>query len=60
MNTANFEAWVTWGQTPARGVLEVHIGERRVGLLDNGAAIAYWDVMDAAAQRAELPASRRD
>lgn len=55
MNTANFEAWVTWGQTPARGVLEVHIGERRVGLLDNGAAIAYWDVMDAAAQRAELP-----
>lgn len=56
-NSPRFDAWLdrapTDDETSDR--LAVYIGERRVGMLDEGAAALYRPVIDAAAERAELP-----
>jgi hypothetical protein len=56
VDSATVDAWLD--REPSQdgaGPLQVHLGERRVGVLDAQAASAYGDVMDAAAQREELP-----
>ncbi|HEY1689498.1 MAG TPA: hypothetical protein VGF95_11625 [Solirubrobacteraceae bacterium] len=56
LDSVSFDAWVASDATPDRqNALAVHIGERRVGLLDDEATAAYARVVEAAAQRAELP-----
>lgn len=55
LETVDLHAWITWSATPNDDLLEVHVGERRVGLLDQEATAAYRPIMDAAARRAELP-----
>jgi hypothetical protein len=53
-STASLEAWLDW-DTDETGYLAVHIGEPRVGRLDESATTAYRAVMDAARERDELP-----
>jgi len=53
-STASLEAWLDW-DTDEEGYLAVHIGERRVGTLDEAATIAYRAVMKAAGERDESP-----
>lgn len=55
LQTVNLDAWITCSASPSDGVMEVHIGERCVGLLDQDATATYQQVMHAATQRAELP-----
>jgi hypothetical protein len=56
VESATLEAWLDWGLSGEEaGLLRVHLGERRVGLLDDEATAAYTEVMDAAARREELP-----
>lgn len=56
VESATLDAWLDWARPQNRGGrLEVHLGERRVGLLDEEATAAYSDVADAAVQREELP-----
>lgn len=56
VESATLEAWFDRGHPQDEdGRLRVHLGERRVGLLDEEAAAVYRGVMDAAAQRDELP-----
>ena len=56
VESATLDAWLDWGSSQDEsGLLQVHLGERRVGLLDADATASYSTVMDAAAQRAELP-----
>jgi hypothetical protein len=56
-NSPTFDAWLDWGPTDdeASGLIAVHIGERRVGSLDDSSTVLYRPVMDAATERAELP-----
>jgi hypothetical protein len=56
-NSPTFDAWLDWGPThdDAGELIAVHIGERRVGSLDDYSTVLYRPVMDAAAERAELP-----
>lgn len=56
VESATFDAWLD--RSPGddgAGPLGVYIGNRRVGWLDEDATAAYTPVMDAAAQRDELP-----
>jgi hypothetical protein len=56
VQSATLDAWIDHG--PAKesgGLLEVHLGDRRVGWLDQDATTTYTQVVDAAAQREELP-----
>ena len=53
-STALLETWLTWDTDDNRCVA-VHIGERRVGALDEAATGAYRDTMDAAGERDESP-----
>lgn len=56
VDNATLDAWIDWGPANEEGgLLQVHIGDYRVGLLDEDATATYRDVMNAAAQRAELP-----
>jgi hypothetical protein len=56
VESATLDAWIDRGPgKEAGGLLEVHIGDRRVGWLDEHATAAYTKVVDAAAQREELP-----
>lgn len=56
VESATLDAWLDWGPSQDEGhLLHVHLGERRVGLLDEDATVIYSDVVDAAAQREELP-----
>jgi hypothetical protein len=56
VESAALDAWLDWAHPQDRsGRLQVHLGERRVGLLDEEATAVYRDVADAAAQREELP-----
>ena len=51
VKSATVDAWLDWGPSH---LLQVHLGERRVGLLGEDATAAYSNVVDAAAQREEL------
>jgi hypothetical protein len=54
--SATLDAWLDWGPSQDEGgLLQVYLGERRVGLLDEAATAIYRDVVAAAAQREELP-----
>lgn len=53
VETATVDAWLD--SQDEGGLLQVHLGERRVGLLDEAATAIYGNVVDAAAQREELP-----
>jgi hypothetical protein len=56
VESATLDAWLDWGPPQGEGSrLQVHLGERRAGLLDDDATATYSQVMDAAAQREELP-----
>jgi hypothetical protein len=56
VESATLDAWLDWGPSQGEGgLLQVHLGERQVGLLDEAATAIYRDVVDAAAQREELP-----
>jgi hypothetical protein len=56
VESATLDAWLDWEHPQDRsGPLQVHLGERRVGVLDEEATAVYRDVADAAAQREELP-----
>jgi hypothetical protein len=55
--TASMEAWFQW-DTDEQRRLAVHIGERRVGTLDETATTAYRAVMKAASNRDESPFTR--
>jgi hypothetical protein len=56
VESATVDAWLDWGPSQDEGgLLQVHLGERRVGLLDEAATAIYRNVVDAAAQREELP-----
>lgn len=56
VESATLDAWLDREASQDRGgLLQVHLGERRVGLLDEGATASYSNVVDAAAQREELP-----
>jgi hypothetical protein len=56
VESATLDAWIDRGHAnEAGGFLEVHIGDHRVGWLDEDATAAYRQVVDAAAQREELP-----
>ncbi|HTC60809.1 MAG TPA: hypothetical protein VK691_11915 [Solirubrobacteraceae bacterium] len=56
VESATLNAWLDWAHPRDRsGPLQVHLGERRVGLLDEEATAVYRDVADVAAQREELP-----
>lgn len=56
VESATLDAWLDWGPSQDEGgLLQVHFGERRVGLLDEAATAIYRNVVDAAAQREELP-----
>jgi hypothetical protein len=56
VESATLDAWLDWGPPQDEGGrLQVHLGERRVGLLDDDATATYSQVMYAAAQREELP-----
>ncbi|HTB70374.1 MAG TPA: hypothetical protein VK707_05290 [Solirubrobacteraceae bacterium] len=56
VESATFDAWLDWAPLQSEGgVLQVHLGEQRVGLLDEDAIATYSQVMEAAAQREELP-----
>jgi hypothetical protein len=52
-----FDAWLSWGAADdhTSGLIAVYIGERQVGSLDDYSTMLYRPVMDAAAERAELP-----
>lgn len=55
IESATLDAWLDWANPQDRsGPLQVHLGERRVGLLDEEATAVYRNVADAAAQREEL------
>jgi len=56
-STASLEAWLDW-DTDEHRRLAVHIGERRVGTLDESATAAYGVVMKAAGERDESPYTR--
>jgi hypothetical protein len=50
------DAWLEWqGPGDAADVLAVHLGDRRVGILDDSATSSYRAVMHAATKREELP-----
>ena len=53
-STASLKAWLDW-DTDEERYLAVHIGERRVGMLDESATTAYRAVMAAAGERDESP-----
>jgi hypothetical protein len=56
VESATLDAWLDWPNPQDRsGPLQVHLGERRVGVLDEEATAVYRDIADAAAQREELP-----
>ena len=56
VESVTLDAWLDWANPQDRsGPLQVHLGGRRVGLLDEEATAVYRDVADAAAQREELP-----
>ncbi|HTW42183.1 MAG TPA: hypothetical protein VMD79_07695 [Solirubrobacteraceae bacterium] len=55
VESATLDAWLSWEGSQDGGLLQVHLGERRVGLLDDEATAAYGQVVEAAAQREELP-----
>jgi hypothetical protein len=56
VESATLDAWLDWANPQDRsGRLQVHLGGRWVGLLDEEATAVYRDVADAAAQREELP-----
>jgi hypothetical protein len=52
--SVDFDAWLDWSD-PERRSLGVHVGEQRVGVLDEDAMTAFSPVMTAADQRDELP-----
>jgi hypothetical protein len=56
VESATLDAWLDGGPSQdVGGLLQVHLGERRVGLLDEDATASYSSVVHAAAQRGELP-----
>ncbi len=56
VESATLDAWLDWGAPHDEGgLLQVHLGERRVGFLDEDATATYSPVMEEAAQREELP-----
>jgi hypothetical protein len=52
VESATLEAWLD--REHGDDLLSVHLGDRLVGLLDEESTVAYRDVVDAAAHRAEL------
>ena len=52
VESATLEAWLVREQGDDH--LSVHLGDRRVGSLDEESTVAYRDAIDAAAKRAEL------
>jgi hypothetical protein len=56
VESATLDAWLDWENPQDRsGPLQVHLGERLVGVLDEQATAVYRDIADAAMQREELP-----
>jgi len=56
VESATLDAWLDWGASQDDGgLLHVHLGERHVGSLDEEATAAYINVIEAAAEREELP-----
>jgi hypothetical protein len=56
-STASLEAWLDW-DTDEHQTLAVHVGERKVGTLDETAAAAHRTTLTAAAQRDEAPCTK--
>jgi hypothetical protein len=56
-STASLEAWLDWDADRKRD-LAVHVGELKVGMLDESATTAFRAVMEAAGERDESPSTQ--